>query len=319
MENTPLEQIHESHTHLTGAQLAEEPIFEQTLITQDELPMVIWLRGDEPYVQDFCIDAEGAMAELGIKRSRLTQISGKELRVGRIRVDRYTRPMYRKVDIETYKQWSRATATHLRSSSVIKEAATKLEEHTQLLSDSFVDTLAAYNAKLEKNLEDLRVEITDIEANILTTNQEWLTQLKQEQATQIHTVQDDLNARFDESAHNADLLKNAVAPVANLNLLATEFRASFDVLSAASQAVSDMLTQQIEKTREANEAQNAFNRDIGKALSLIIQFQREASKKQEEFAIQLKKLDAVAVIEEQVRKPKRKVPVLQRRWRRSGE
>ncbi len=45
------------------------------------LPMVVWLAGDEAHADDFCIDADTAMQELGIKRSRLTQISGRELRV----------------------------------------------------------------------------------------------------------------------------------------------------------------------------------------------------------------------------------------------
>ena len=82
---------------------------------ENELPMVVWLKGDEDYVDDFCLDAEAAMKEIGIRRSRLTQISGKELRVGRMRIDRYVRPVYRTKDIEEYKKWTRATASHLKS------------------------------------------------------------------------------------------------------------------------------------------------------------------------------------------------------------
>ena len=43
----------------------------------EELPMVVILRGDEPYAESFCRDADYVMKKLQIKRSRLTQISGK--------------------------------------------------------------------------------------------------------------------------------------------------------------------------------------------------------------------------------------------------
>ena len=62
------------------------------------------------------------MHALGIKRSRLTQISGRDLRVGRVRVDRYIRPVYRSNDIEKYLAWTRATASHQKSSDAIKTA-----------------------------------------------------------------------------------------------------------------------------------------------------------------------------------------------------
>jgi hypothetical protein len=59
----------------------------------NDFPMIVWLRGDEPWFSQFDMDAEAVMSALGIKRSRLTQISGKELRVGRVRMDRYIRPV----------------------------------------------------------------------------------------------------------------------------------------------------------------------------------------------------------------------------------
>lgn len=95
-----------------------------------ELPMTVWLRGDEPFAGDFALDADKVMAELGIKRSRLTQISGRELRVGRIRRGRYIAPVYRQVDVETYKSWTRATASHVKSSSVLHEAAAALKDES---------------------------------------------------------------------------------------------------------------------------------------------------------------------------------------------
>lgn len=99
------------------------------------LPMIVNLRGDEDYAEDFHIDAEGAMELLGIKRSRLTQISGRELRVGRIRRDRYLRPMYRELDLRDYQDWTRATATHQSSSKAIEQAIDSLDDR---FNDLFV-------------------------------------------------------------------------------------------------------------------------------------------------------------------------------------
>ncbi len=113
-----------------------------------DLPQVVWLRGDEPYGGEFSLDADAVMQELGIKRSRLTQISGTELRVGRTRIDRYIRPVYRPCDIEDYQKWTRATATHHKSSTLLEQAAHKLE----LSSRDFAEQLADLHHKLSTHL-----------------------------------------------------------------------------------------------------------------------------------------------------------------------
>lgn len=100
-----------------------------------EFPMVIFLRGDEEYFNDFCMNAEQVMQVLGIRRSRLNQISGKELRVGRARIDNYVRPVYRKQDVEEYLKWIRPTATHKKSSDLLNEARSKLEQQSDRLSE----------------------------------------------------------------------------------------------------------------------------------------------------------------------------------------
>ncbi len=102
--------------------------------TLNDLPMVVFLKGDEEFSPEFSIDAEGAMSMLGIKRSRLTQISGKELRVGRIRVDRYIRPMYRQKDLEDYQSWTRATASHQSSSQALQNIGRELVNNWQDLA-----------------------------------------------------------------------------------------------------------------------------------------------------------------------------------------
>ncbi len=86
---------------IIGASSGLEQTTDDFVPSQDgDLPMIVWLRGDELYVDEFCLDADAAMKALGIKRSRLTQISGKELRVGRCALTvihgRFTAPVISK-------------------------------------------------------------------------------------------------------------------------------------------------------------------------------------------------------------------------------
>lgn len=108
-----------------------------------QLPMIVNLRGDEDHAEDFSIDADQAMEILGIKRSRLTQISGRELRVGRVRRDRYIRPYYRESDLRDYQEWTRATATHQSSSKAIEQAIDSLD-------DRFNDLFVVLHERLEQ-------------------------------------------------------------------------------------------------------------------------------------------------------------------------
>ena len=103
-------------------------------MTETELPRIVWLRGDEDHCADFVLDADAVMQTLGIKRSRLTQISGKELRVGRIRRGRYISPVYRQPDVDAYLEWTRASASQLKSASVVTEATAGLLEQSERLS-----------------------------------------------------------------------------------------------------------------------------------------------------------------------------------------
>ena len=134
--------------------------------------MVVWLRGDEPHFADFSVDADGAMAELGIRRSRLTQISGRELRVGKKRLDRYIRPCFRPEDIAAYKTFTRATVSHMKSSQVLDDVLLRLENETGQLIDKvaetvtqnavdFQDALAAIAAEFRLNQGLLLREVSD--------------------------------------------------------------------------------------------------------------------------------------------------------------
>jgi hypothetical protein len=154
----------------------------------DDFPMIVWLRGDEPWFTRFDMDAEAVMQALGIKRSRLTQISGRELRVGRVRVDRYIRPVYRSSDIEKYLAWTRATASHQKSSDVIKTAVEQLHEQTEAvrtglesISRNFTDHVKQeMSAFISQTIERGLAPIDGRLENFQTTIAGWMTQLTQQ-------------------------------------------------------------------------------------------------------------------------------------------
>ena len=120
------------------------------------LAMVVWLRGDE---EEFTLSAEDVMAALDIKRSRLTQISGRELRVGRRRVDRYLKPFYRPADVHSYQERTRAALTRQRSAAAVSSVADDIEtRHKTLLQETTAQlraTLADTSRTIQKNLSEL--------------------------------------------------------------------------------------------------------------------------------------------------------------------
>lgn len=115
-----------------------------------EMPLIVQLKGDEHFFGDFDLSADQTMEILGIKRSRLNQISGKDLRVGRAKIDRYVRPIYRSIDVNEYLRWSRSSATQKKSQEVIDEATSKL----LLKAEELASLLSQENGVLTKTLAD---------------------------------------------------------------------------------------------------------------------------------------------------------------------
>ena len=137
-----------------------------------ELPMIVWLQGDEPNFDSFALNAAQTMELIGIKRSRLTQISGKELRVGRKREGRYIKPYYRKEDIEAYKEWTRATASHSKSSNLLEDAAKKLADRSIELEHKLKDFWSENLSGLKKELGHTSAENLGIFRDFLKSAQE---------------------------------------------------------------------------------------------------------------------------------------------------
>ena len=145
----------------------EESLFpdtEELIPLDDELPPVVWLAGDEPFFEDFILDAEAAMRYLGIKRSRLTQISGRELRVGKVRADRYTRAVYRAQDLERYRSWTRRTAAHQRSAEVVRDATSKIDSLREDLVQILSSAVAALGQDLNAGLRQVGQGLVDRQA-----------------------------------------------------------------------------------------------------------------------------------------------------------
>ena len=172
----------------------------------EELPMVVVLRGDEPYAESFCRDADYVMEKLQIKRSRLTQISGKDLRVGRIRVDRYVRPMYRDEDIEKYQSWTRSPATHKNSSQMIDLAVERLEQKSEEFALGLKDVLSEIESGVADEIKDhiaamISFQKDDSYRSSMESRKKWeqVFSFLAKQMEQIKNLKSGLEASFDDS------------------------------------------------------------------------------------------------------------------------
>ena len=189
----------------------------------DNLPMLIWLRGDEPICSEFTLDADAVMAELGIKRSRLTQIAGKEIRVGRLRVGRYVRPVFRAEDVQAYKSWVRASASHLKSSRAIEDAAAKLEHETSNLAHKVVDAASSRLEILDERMLTLHQTsqrlFVDFAAGMnsnIQALQDRAGKLEHTLRSRDNTLTDSMNAVSHQVQSQNDVIHSALAALAGL-------------------------------------------------------------------------------------------------------
>ena len=157
--------VGEANGERQGASKCDSAVGDE--IMPDDLPMTVWLRGDEAFFNDFSVDADVAMAELGIRRSRLTQISGRELRVGKKRIDRYVRPFFRPQDITAYKNFTRATVSHMKSSQVLDDVLARLEAETGQLIDKVATTVTQNAVDFRDQLEAIATEFRQAQGLLL--------------------------------------------------------------------------------------------------------------------------------------------------------
>jgi len=196
-----------------GASLApfEEPL--------SELPLVVWLRGDEPFAGDFSLDADQVMAQLGIRRSRLTQISGKELRVGRMRKGRYVSPVYRPVDVEAYTAWTRPPATHQKAAEVIDEVVSRLDDRQEALQSGFetlVETLTDKLGNAPRQLMEALLPLIRAQRQELAAFAQEARMGLSTQATRIAALESAMDRLDTQSAKREERLLATLAAVMKL-------------------------------------------------------------------------------------------------------
>ena len=165
--------------------------FSRPLCDPENFPMLVWLRGDESYCEDFSLGADAVMEILGIKRSRLTQISGRELRVARRRDGRYVKPMYRPIDVEDYKDHARAPMSHLKSSEVFhqtfegiwEQLDSKLTQEIESLKELQLHVLgqlkSTFKKQLDQNLAQNLLQMTQF-MNVQFTTLESIQKISQQ-------------------------------------------------------------------------------------------------------------------------------------------
>jgi hypothetical protein len=203
----------------------------------DELPMIVWLRGDEAWYPEFNLDADAVMAKLGIKRSRLTQISGKELRVGRVRVDRYIKPVYRDEDVESYKAWTRTTASHQKSSAALKDAALALHTQGEQIGQIVADASLGFSKALKEGL--------------LEQLQQTATQSVNALAVETHELKTQISLNFEKSQETFSLSVQQVTG----QVLAIDQRLSSveNALTATVLRLAEMSDRQLQFLERQNE------------------------------------------------------------------
>lgn len=150
----------------------------------DNLPMTLELQGDEPFFSEFDLSADQTMEILGIKRSRLNQIAGRNLRVARTRVDRYIRPIFRSIDVLSYRDWTRSTASHKKSQDQLEKAAKELEQHTAILAKNLSEDSGIVTTALNQHLVSLNDFMSEKLNKLQTTTKHAQFDLKESMVQQ---------------------------------------------------------------------------------------------------------------------------------------
>jgi methyl-accepting chemotaxis protein len=239
---------------VTGAlKGASQAAWDESDDESQDFPMIVWLRGEEPWFTQFDMDADAVMSALGIKRSRLTQISGKELRVGRVRMDRYIRPVYRSLDVEQYLKWTRATASHQKSSDAIKLAVDQL----QLQSESIQNTLQSLTSSFT---DSLKAELRDFIAESVASGISPMAESLQTFRDDITSLTSRLNATVTGSTESLKMATDAFT--GTITDVARQQAAAIEVLTL-------QLNQMSEKTALMEERMSAWENMLSANIKTI--------------------------------------------------
>jgi hypothetical protein len=182
----------------------ENPQDHKPNLGREALPLTLWVRGDEDFATDFFLEADDVMQILGIKRSRLTQISGRELRVARRKMGRYVKPFYREADVLQYKSWTRATAAHAKSKNLVDQAIGELKQVAQSVQEGFADQRTAADSDLLMG----QVMALSKQLQLLMRRSKGQDQLTQVQVSQVKGMLAGLYPKQQQSVEQMEDLKS---------------------------------------------------------------------------------------------------------------
>ena len=192
---------------------------------QPKLPQNIFLHGEEAFYEDFSLSAEEAMEMLQIKRTRLRDISGHELRVGRKRDGRYIRPFYRLQDIESYKE--KQQQRHSRQGASAQLISNYFASHEESVSQQLEADLGEVSQQLQSHL---RRQISQIYPYIQQQQQQTQKSLQQQlTAMEIRTHQR-LSTQTQHQLDHQQAIVNLHAQVDSLQAMITDITVEQQVL-----------------------------------------------------------------------------------------
>lgn len=275
----------ENTRELVGATASEFPNtkinFEDDLFNApsdpSDLSMLLWMRGDEDWAGEFNLDADEAMKILGIKRSRLTQLTGKEIRVARKRVDRYIKPFYRRLDLETYLASARASLTVQKSSETLEKASHLFEEKAEGIQSLLKDELSKTFSNIESSMSNITnlfqsstiAQRDELQRRNLSLQVffESMSQNTFEEFKSLHSLSHAAIVHLrEEQSKSSDSLKQSI----NSALHATSTQ-----LGEAGKRVEEILN----LVRESHLNQESRIQDMAKVLSLLLQYTRDLSQR----------------------------------------
>ena len=251
-----------------------------------DLPMILVLNEQDELFSTFDLDAQTVMEELGIKRSRLTQISGRELRVARKKMGQYIRPMYRREDVDEYKSWSRATATHQKASNMVQQAADSLEQKALDLTHTLSSSIAEFTNLLKESFHLIRSDLLQDKRD----KKELLDKLEDRLSTTVNQSTN-IHQEFLQNSSSSILDKLSVLEQKNLSVEDIKLCLNELVANTSNLFKEELASFQLklEKLQESLlQLENSQNQ-ISLSLKSILQFQKEQLLKTEYLLKQDKK------------------------------
>ena len=146
-------KVHPMNANFTSSNSSNSPRQSSHLgASAEPAKSYLFLEPDSAEAHTFDCDATAAMTYLGIKRSRLTQISGRELPCARIKVDRYTRPMYRWTDVKSYHESTKTTVSYAKSQQLFETTIHTLTHQINELN-AIIQQLSTQLHRCEQQLQ----------------------------------------------------------------------------------------------------------------------------------------------------------------------